>query len=182
MNLGGNRELAENKLILLYIIDKLDIPVSNLQITKIILENRFMNYFLLQQYLTELCEINLLSIETSEEKNFYKISTSGKNTLVYFMNLIPVGIKARIDNTFTAIKHNIKNETLITADFTPESENEFIVTCGIHEDNFSLLDLNITVGNKSDARHICENWKKYSVDIYSEIIEVLTRKRSGDGT
>ena len=55
-SLGNNRQLAENKLILLYIIDKLEIPVSNLQMTKIILENKIMNYFLLQQYLDELRE------------------------------------------------------------------------------------------------------------------------------
>jgi len=39
MSIVSNKELAENKLILLYIIDKVNIPISNLQITKIILEN-----------------------------------------------------------------------------------------------------------------------------------------------
>jgi len=38
MSIVSNKELAENKLILLYIIDKVNIPISNLQITKIILE------------------------------------------------------------------------------------------------------------------------------------------------
>jgi len=34
MSIVSNKELAENKLILLYIIDKVNIPISNLQITK----------------------------------------------------------------------------------------------------------------------------------------------------
>jgi len=58
MSIVSNKELAENKLILLYIIDKVNIPISNLQITKIILENKFMNYFMLQQLLNELCTSN----------------------------------------------------------------------------------------------------------------------------
>jgi hypothetical protein len=49
-SLGSNREKAQNKLILLYIIDTISIPVSNLQVTKLILDKKFMNYFLLQQF------------------------------------------------------------------------------------------------------------------------------------
>lgn len=177
MSLWSNRELAESKLILLYIIDKLNMSISNLQITKLILENKFMNYFNLQQFLNELCDNNFLSCETTDDKTYYTITQTGKQTLSYFINLIPAGIKARIDNTAISIRRNIKDETYITSDFTPESENEFIVNCKVREDSFSLIDLAILVGTKSDARIICDNWKKYSQVIYSEIIESLIKKR-----
>jgi predicted transcriptional regulator len=176
-SLGSNKEVVENKLILLYIIEKLNVPVSNLQITKLILENKFMNYFLLQQFLNELFESKFLLLEMVDGKTLYKITQAGRNTLEYFSNLIPSGIKARMDNTFTDIRKNIRNETLITADFTPESENKFIASCKVGEDNFSLMEINVTVGTKIDARTVCENWKKYSQAIYSEIIDILTKKR-----
>ncbi|MCX8129353.1 MAG: DUF4364 family protein [Clostridia bacterium] len=177
MSLGSNRELAENKLILLYILEKINMPVSNLQITKLILENKFMNYFLLQQFLNELSENGFLSTELVEDKTFYAITSSGRQTLEYFTSLIPFGIKGRIDDTITSIRKNIKNETLITADFTPESEKEFVVSCKVNEDNFSLIDLKITVGTRNDARTICDNWKKNSQAIYAEIIDSLIKKR-----
>jgi predicted transcriptional regulator len=178
--LGSNMELAEKKLILLYIIEKIDMPVSNLQMTKIILENNYMNYFLMQQFLNELCESNLLSAEIIDNKTSYLITGYGRQTLEYFIKLIPKGIKNRIDNTISSIRKNVRNETLITADFIPESENEYIASCSVHEDNFSLIDLKITVGTKSDARIICDNWKKHTQAIYAEIIEILTRKREED--
>ena len=177
MNGLKNKELAENKLILLYVIDIANMPVSNLQITKIILENQFMNYFIFQQFLNELCELEYLSSEKIDNKTFYTITSSGKQTLNYFTNHIPVGIKNRIGSNITEIRKRIKNETLVKADYTPESENEFIVKCQVHEDNFSLIDLEISVGTKSDCNAICENWKKYSQQIYSEILESLIRKR-----
>jgi len=176
--LGSTREQAQNKLILLYVIDRLDIPVSNLQLTKLVLENNFMNYFLLQQFLNELCESGHLSSETNEGKTFYRMTENGKKTLSYLPGHIPPGIKSRIDNTISQIRRNIRNETLITADYVPESENEYIVTCSVGEDNFSLVELKITVGTKNDARTICENWKNHSQAIYSEIIESLMKKRS----
>lgn len=175
--LGSNKELAQNKLILLYIIDKINTPISNLQIVKLILENKFMNYFLLQQYLDELCEANLLIAQIVEGKTFYSITKAGRKTLEYFPSHIPSGIKLRIDDSFSLIRKKIKNETLITADFLPESENEYAVRCKVREDNFSLIDMHVTVGTKADARTICENWKNHSQEIYLEILESLTRKR-----
>ena len=177
MALVNNKEMAKNKLILLYMIDKINLPVTNLQITKLILENRYMNYFFLQQFLNELCESDFLNREILNGKTFYNITQSGKQTLSCLLNLIPFGIKGRIDNSTKSVRKNIKNETLIAADYTPKSENEFVVSCKVHEDNFSLIDLEITVGTKSDARTICNNWKSHSQNIYPEIIESLIKKR-----
>jgi len=179
--MGSNRELAQSKLILLYVINKLGMPVNNLQVTKIILENKFMNYFFLQQFLNELCESHLLESTMSEGKTVYTITAAGKQTLEYFATHIPAGLRNRIDNVVSSIRKNIKKETLITADFIPDSENEFTVICRVHEDNFSLIEMRVAVGSKNDARTICSNWKKHSQAIYAEIIESLTRQRDKDG-
>ncbi|AUS98843.1 hypothetical protein CDQ84_08550 [Clostridium thermosuccinogenes] len=177
MSLGSSKELAENKIILLYMIDKVNMPVSNHHITKLVLENKFMNYFILQQFLNELCDSGFLELSENGGKSFYSITPNGKKTLEYFVNLIPFGIKSIIDNTIPEIRSDIKKESLISADYTPKSENEYIVSCKLKEDNFTLIDLCITVGTKSDARTICENWKNNPQQIYSEIIASLTRKR-----
>ena len=176
-SLGSNKEVVENKLILLYLIDKINVPVSNMQITKLILENKFMNYFLLQQFLNELLEGKFLDEEASGEKVLYKTAQAGKQSLEYFKGMIPSGIKRRIDNSISAIQKKIRNDTLITADFMPESENEFIAGCKVGEDNFTLMEIKVTVGTRNDARTICNNWKNHTQDIYAEIINILTKQR-----
>jgi len=174
---GHNKELAENKLILLYIMDKIDMPLTNIQITKIIMENNLMNYFSLQHCINELCSDNLLSTGSSDKKSYYTITESGKNTLKYLEYLIPETIKNNIDNKIKDARKKIRNETLISADFIPESENKYMVNCSVREDDFTLIEIKIAVGNKNDARNICEKWKNYTQTIYSEIIETLTKKR-----
>lgn len=176
-SLGSNREVVQNKLILLYLIDKINVPVSNLQVTKLILENNFMNYFLLQQFFNELIEGKFLEAESAGEKILFKVTQTGKQSLEYFSGLIPSGIKGRIDNSFSAIRKKIRNETLITADFMPVSENEFIAGCKVGEDNFTLMEINVTVGTRNDARTICTNWEKHTQNIYAEIISILTKQR-----
>lgn len=174
---SNNKELAGNKLILLYIIEKVNIPVSNLQITKLIMENDLMDYFSLQQYLNELCDDNLLYTEVENNKMFYTITALGKKTLKYLDYLIPAGAKYRIDTKIRTIRQKIRNETSITADFIPESEDKYMVHCSVLEDDFTLIEINMAVGNRNDARNICENWKNHPHQIYMEIIESLTTNR-----
>jgi len=175
--LGSTKEVAENKLIILYLINKLEIPLSNIQITRVILENRIMNYFLLQQFLNELLEGNFLEMYTQEGRPLYKITEAGRQSLSFFSEMVPLGIKAHFDGIYKSLRKNIRNETLINADFTPVNDNEFIANCKVGEDDFLLMEINVTVGTKTDAKEICSNWKAHSQEIYSEIINILTKKR-----
>lgn len=52
--------LAESKLILLYFIEKIGFPLSNSEICQFSLEKNYMDYFSVQQYLSELVEAHLL--------------------------------------------------------------------------------------------------------------------------
>ena len=57
----SSNELAINKLYILYILSKMEIPLSNSQIINIFMENDILDYFSLQQYLHELKDANLVS-------------------------------------------------------------------------------------------------------------------------
>ncbi len=176
--LDKSTEAAERKLTLLYLIEKLNIKLSNLQIIKIVLENNLMNYFYLQHYINELTEKEMLSINTDQGKKLYSLTPSGSETLGYFRKRIPLSIRTKIDNAASDIRRNIRNETLLNADYITERENEFIVRLGIREDDFPLIDLKITVGTRKDAVNICENWRENSQSIYSQLLEHLISRNS----
>lgn len=179
-SLGSSKEIVQNKLIIMYIIHRLGMPVSNIHITKMILETRLMNYFIFQQCFNELHESSLVTAEddsAEDSRTQYILTEAGKNTLQYFLHLIPIGIKKQLDRITSSIRNEIREETLITADFIPESEDKFTVVCEIKENDFSLIELKAAVGTKKDARSICESWKKHSSAIYAEIIEALTKQR-----
>ena len=65
----NSAELAENKLLVLYVIKSLKQPISNTQLTEIILENNFINYFTLQQYISELEYSDFVKYIEKNEKN-----------------------------------------------------------------------------------------------------------------
>ncbi len=175
--LGGTKEVVENKLILLYTIHRLNLPVSNLQLIKLVLENRFMNYFQLQQSLDDLERSGYIINTVNEGRSAYSITDSGIKTLQLLSSHLPTGFKARIDNMINTRRKGLKEEILVTADYLPENEHEYISTCSVGEEDFLLMKIEVAAGSRNDAKTICDNWKKYSQDIYAEIIEALTKKR-----
>lgn len=180
-SLGSSREIVQNKLIIMYIINRLNMPVSNNSITRLVLETRLMNYFMFQQCFNELHEGKLIEFQAAENSEEgiegFGLTATGKNTLQYFLNHIPPGVKKQLDKTLPDARREIENEVLVTADFMPESESKFTVSCKMGEKDFPLVELKAAVGTKKDARTVCDNWKNHSSEIYAEIIESLTKKR-----
>ena len=70
----NTRALAENKLIILYLIEKIEIPLSNSEICQFALEKNLMDYFSVQQYLSELVESGLLEMATENNSTRYTIT------------------------------------------------------------------------------------------------------------
>lgn len=171
------RETAEKKLIILYVLNKLDTQVTNNQFTKIILESSIMNYFIFQKYLSELVDNKLISQYNDNNTILYAVNDNGRKMLDYFSNMIPCGIKNIIDSNFAKIKKQLKAETSIYADFTPNNETEYTVSCKISEGSCDLLDLKITVGTRKDAHAICNSWKNSAQEIYLYLIGNLIKSQ-----
>jgi predicted transcriptional regulator len=166
-------ELAENKLLLLYILNKIKFPISKNQLTEIILENNFINYFTLQHYLTELNAAAFVQHSEKEGKHRILITEKGIKVLTLFENRLPED-KLQIINSYLKNKlHKIKNELAVTADYTIESSSSYIVNLKAVEDDSILIDLKLNVPSNKQAIHICNNWKEHSSQIYNDIIKLL---------
>lgn len=172
-----NRERAENKVLILYFMNKVRMPVSNMQLTRIMLENRFLNYFLLQQCIHELLRDKLIFSETKDDLDFYTPSDEGLKMLEMFVDLLPAGIRARLDENIDAIRSVMRLETSVVAEYTLENEYEYEVKCRILEDFKPLIDIRLSVGSRDDARSICKNWKEHAKEIYPEVIGVLLKEK-----
>lgn len=171
----NSMDLAENKLILLYILEKINLPISNILLAQIILENNFMNYFTLQQYVAELGESNLLESVNDKGKDRLTISESGRNVLHLFKNRISEEKLSQINVYIENKILSIKNELTVTADYTIENGNSYVVNLVASEGNITLMDLKISVASNKQARELCHKWKSNSSDLYNNIINLLLR-------
>ena len=169
----NSAELAENKLLVLYVIKSLRQAISKTQLTEIILENNFINYFTLQKYISELETAKFVEYIEKNDKKLITITTKGENVLSIFNDRISPIKRDIIDNYISKTIDSIKKELTIHSDYTIEKNNSFIVDLKALEDETLLIDLKISVPTKKQATSLCNRWKENPSDIYTKIVQVL---------
>ncbi|MDU6296542.1 DUF4364 family protein [Clostridium celatum] len=169
----NSAELAENKLLVLYVIKSLKQSISNTQLTEIILENNFINYFTLQQYISELENSDFIRYIDKNGKRLIVITKKGENVLSIFNDRISPIKRDIIDNYISSTIDSIKKELTIRSDYTIEKNNSFIVNLVALEDEMLLIDLKVSVPTKKQAATLCSKWKENPSDIYTKIVQVL---------
>ncbi|MGG7176262.1 DUF4364 family protein [Clostridium paraputrificum] len=166
-------ELAENKLLVLYILKALKRPISNTQLTEIVLENNLINYFTLQQYISELEIAEFIYYEEVEEKRLLTMTKKGENVLSFFKDRISPSKISILDSYIKEKIELIKKELTIQSDYTIGANDSFLVDLKALEDGSPLMDLKISVPTKKQAISLCSKWQENPSDIYNKIVSLL---------
>ncbi len=85
------------KLMNLYMLQQVNFPLTNAQLTNFFLEHDYTTYFTLQQTLNELAEAGLVRKETIRNSTRYEITQEGSDALSFFGSNISPAIIQDID-------------------------------------------------------------------------------------
>jgi len=171
---SDNETLAENKVLILYILSKIGKPVSNDALLNLVLAVTDMNYFYFQQFLLDLLENKYISSYIKDENTLYSITDFGKETLELTKDIVPGIIKLRVDSNFKSEMENFENKHSIIAEYIPRSENYFDITCKIVERNETIFEVKTFAGSQKQAKKIVDNWNNHADEIYPSILKILT--------
>lgn len=174
----NTEELAQNKLLLLYLIEASSANLTNTQITEFILEKNYMNYFLIQQYLSELIQSELIEIINDDSKEYYRILQKGEIALSYFKERIPASIKKEIFQEFSVKEKQNKIDTQVLFDIFKKENNLYVINLKLLENEETLFSLYLDVATKKQADLIGKKWKEYPEFIYQNIICLLTEEKA----
>lgn len=169
-------DLAENKVLILYILNKLTDGIKNDNLFKIVSSANDINYFYFQELLTDLINTNLVGSFTKEEDTFIKITSEGQNALSLTKSLLPGIQKLKADNVFKEQISIIAEESSIITEYTPKSENDYTVKCKIIERNETIFEVSTFAGSRERAKQISDNWKSNAEIIYPKIINLLLNR------
>ncbi|NLY77820.1 MAG: DUF4364 family protein [Tissierellia bacterium] len=175
MFLENTEELAQNKLLLLYIINESSIPLTNNEITEFILEKNYMNYFFTQQYLSELVSSGFVDYRKQDDsdKNVYILLEKGKATLSYFQDRIPEKVKEEITSRFKGNMDNVDKPTQVFGEYYKKNNSEYTVNLRLVEKDQPILSIYLDIPSEAQARKICETWKKNTEYIYKNLLNML---------
>ena len=161
------------KLIILYILSRVDFPLTNAQLTAFILEKEYTNYFNIQRAISELLDEEFIAVKTIRNSSLYSITEIGSETLKFFDNMISSGIKKDIEKYLSQNKYKLKEEVSTPADYYQVKKGEFAVKLSVIERDSHIIDLSLIVPSEKEAAAICNNWSEKSSEVYAYLMSVL---------
>ncbi len=169
----SDNRLTLYKLIILFMLDRVDFPLTTSQLSQFILDKGYTNYFSFQQALNELEEAGFIRSEMIRNTTQYHLTAEGKEALDLFDYKISTAIKDDIYSYLSAEKINLRNEVEIFATYYPAKHDEYMVQCTILERNETMLDIKLNVPSLQQATMICDTWQEKSTSIYDYLVKQL---------
>lgn len=168
----NTEELAQNKLLLLYIIKKASYSFSKVELTEFILSKEYMNYFLIQQYLLELLESKFIKMDTSGEEKILLLE-KGDLALDYFESKIPLTFKEDLDKVYKSEQIIKKRESQVVSEYFKKENDQYTVNLKLVENEETLFSLYLNVASPTQAESICNTWKNDPDKIYQGIVNMF---------
>lgn len=169
----SDNRLTLYKLIILFMLDRVDFPLTTSQLSQFILDKGYTNYFSFQQALNELEEAGFIRSELIRNTTQFHLTQEGKEALDLFDYKISPAIKDDVYTYFEAEKINLRNEVEIFATYYPAKRDEYMVQCTILERKETLLDIKLNVPSLEQATMICDTWQEKSNSIYDYLVKQL---------
>ena len=172
-NSNNTTTLAENKVLILYILNRIDKDIKQDDLFQIITSINQINYFYFKQLLTDLIDSKLVGTYTKEEESVIKITSDGKNAYTLTKDILPRIMKLKADKKKKKEFHMIEQAASISAEFIPKNENDYTIKCKVIENNETIFEVKTFAGSRDRAKRIVDNWNKNANKIYPKILNLL---------
>ena len=180
-NNDSTATLAENKVLILYILNQLTDNISESGLFQIITSINNIDYFYFKQFLADLIDSKLVEEYTKDNEQLIRISLKGKDSLTFTQDLLPGIIKLKADGLFKKELSSIEDESSVIAEFIPKNENDYTIKCKIVENNETIFEVKTFAGSRERAKQIVDNWKSHASDIYPKILDILLEEKKEEG-
>lgn len=169
---SDDNTLAENKVLILYLLNKINKKMTNDALYRMVLSVEEMNYFYFQQFLLDLIENKY--IVHHEDDLTYEMTEVGKKTLELVDDILPGIKKLKIDTTLEGHVEEVQNKQCVTSEFVSTNEAGFLVKCKIIENNQKIFEIQIQAPTVEEAKNISNKWENGAEEIFPKVLELFS--------
>lgn len=165
--------LAKLKVILLYILNKVNHNVSHSIFIELVANLSDINYFLFEEVLEDLVKEKYILFKRENNNKTYILTEEGKQVLNLSLTMLPGIEKLKIDTNFKEVLKKLKEEKSIVAEYEIQSDKTYIVCLKVIEFDRIEFEMRVNAYSKEQVQKIIDNWKNNANNIYLEIINLL---------
>lgn len=162
-----------NKLILLYVLDKMEIPLTENSILEICSsQNNWVNWMDCKELLEQLIQSKFIyKPNTDNNENRYSITVAGRGCLSQFYTRIPASMREQISTFAQENKLKFKRNQEYVAKSYKNEDGSYTVELKILEP--LTTDAIFSLSLKTDTRHsattACKKWRELAASVYEYV-------------
>lgn len=172
MNVKGDN--FTNKLILLFVFDKMEYPLSeNTIIDMCCSSNTWLSYMDCKPVINKLLDEGFIYNVVPYGEPIYSITAEGRYCLAEFYVKIPTSTREEINNFIKNKRVHYRRKQECSADYYMNKDSTYTVNLKIQDLGQPQLELKFNVPNRQIAKSIYKKWEEKAGDIYALIYENL---------
>ncbi len=164
-----------SKLVLLYCLDNMEIPLTDASITEICCsQNSWISYITCKEVMSDLLDTGFIieSTNNSGEK-YYTITSDGRSCLSYFFSKIPSSLREEILAYIKDNRLNYRRRQEYFRDYYKNADGSYTVLMKIIEPLGTKLELKLNVPNRAVAKQVYKRWETKASEVYGSIYSIL---------
>lgn len=169
---GGLRSKSEIKLLVCYIICKIDNGISRNQLNEILTGEGLANYFEANEALAEVVKTGNVLIEYEDDEEILFPTDLGKANTAELENELPYTVKETALNAAIEMKTILRRQQENKIEVAPHGDG-YDVTLSIMDNEDKLLSVTLFVADSAQADYVKEKFLQDPVKMYSTIVALL---------
>jgi DNA-binding PadR family transcriptional regulator len=164
-----------SKLILLFVFDKMEVPMSENTIMDMCCStNNWINQLECRPLLAQLIEAGFLcKINQSHGEELYAITPDGRLCLAHFFIRISSSLRESISEFVKNNRNKYRRKQDYITDYYKNVDNSYTVVLKITEPTATVLELKITVPSRHSAKWISKQWENKAAQVYATLYDML---------
>ena len=168
-------ETSINKLIILFVFDKMESAISERTIVDMCsTSNDWMGYMDCVIVIHKLLDDNFICIVNEDEDTLYTITPDGRETLANFYIKIPKSVREEISQFVKKNSSRYRNKQECRSDYYQNKDGTYTVYLKILAPVQPILELKFVVPDRKTANKIYKKWEEKASDLYAVIYENLS--------
>ena len=167
-------ETPINKLILLFVFDKMESPLSERTLLDMCTSsNDWLNYMDCMVLLERLLSDGFICQISGADEPLYMITPEGRETLANFYINIPRSSREEISKFIKNNSAHFRTKQDCRADYFQNKDGTYTVFLKILAPIQPMLELKFVVPDKKTANNIYKKWEDKAQDLYTAVYETL---------
>lgn len=165
--------LTLTKLIILYMLDAADKPLSKSKIFSFIIDNEYTNYFTLMQASSDLTDAGFVLLSANKNSTVFSITDEGRNTLNSFADRISASIRQDISEYLRDLFGESQNTVDIETNYYRNGRSGYIAELTLKDKATEMVSIRINMPTEESVAALCKNFETKGEDIYELLVENL---------